>query len=111
MGRNRRESIDRKSGVPSRDEDPNADLLERIRQLEEENKRLKGENKAFKEEIDVYKEEIDIYKEVLKSEGLFAEDILAQRKGTAAQGQHELHQQFEAPFERRLQEAGAQEQA
>lgn len=73
MGRSRRESIDRNRGVPPREEDPNADLLEKIRQLEEENKRLKDENKAFKEEIDVYKE-------VLKSKGLVAEDILAQHK-------------------------------
>lgn len=80
MGRSRRESIDRKSGVPPREEGPDADLLERIRQLEEENKRLKDEKEAFKKEIETYKEEIDVYKEVLKSRGLIAEDILAQHK-------------------------------
>lgn len=73
MGRNRRESIGRKDGVPPREKGPDADSQEKIRKLEEENRRLK-------EELETCKEEIDIYKEALKSKGLDAQNVLSDYK-------------------------------
>ena len=74
MGRKRRESIDRKEERPPSDEkDSRNDLLERIRQLEEEKKRLEEENRRIEEEN-------KIFREVLEMKGLQPNGILEERK-------------------------------
>lgn len=78
MGRKRRTTIDgEEGGSSSQEEIPTEDLLERIRQLEEQNGKLEEQNGKLEKEIRRIEKENEIFRKVLETKKIDADGILA----------------------------------
>ena len=79
MGRKRRRTIDSKKDEPSGDvEESNDALLERIRQLEEDNSRLEESNNRLEGDVNRLKKENEIFRKILRTNQINADDALAE---------------------------------
>ncbi len=77
MGKKRRTTIDRgESESPSPEEIPTEDLLERIRQLEEQNGKLEEQKGELEEKIRRIEKENEIFRKVLETKEIDADGVL-----------------------------------